>query len=41
MMIQAKTEAERALQMSEEMGYYWGKVNAEQVLEQCQRISNE
>ncbi|KAF0107787.1 MAG: hypothetical protein FD146_1418 [Anaerolineaceae bacterium] len=29
----AKAEAERALQMSQEMGYYWGKVDAEEVLE--------
>lgn len=29
---QARVEAERALQMSEEMGYYWGKVDAEEVL---------
>jgi len=28
----AKAEAERALQMSNEMGYYWGKVDAEEVL---------
>lgn len=28
----AKVEAERALRMSEEMGYYWGKVDAEEVL---------
>lgn len=27
-----KQEAERALQMSQEMGYYWGKVDAEEVL---------
>jgi tetratricopeptide (TPR) repeat protein len=29
----AKQSAERALQMSNEMGYYWGKVDAEEVLE--------
>ena len=29
---QARAEAERALQMSEAMGYYWGKVDAEEVL---------
>ena len=28
----AKMEAGRALRMSEEMGYYWGKVDAEEVL---------
>jgi tetratricopeptide (TPR) repeat protein len=28
----AKAEAERALQMSQEMGYHWGKVDAEEVL---------
>jgi hypothetical protein len=28
----AKQSAERALQMSNEMGYYWGKVDAEKVL---------
>lgn len=28
----AKESAERALQMSDEMGYYWGKVDAEEVL---------
>jgi tetratricopeptide (TPR) repeat protein len=28
----AKAEAESALQMSQEMGYYWGKVDAEEVL---------
>ncbi|HLO16097.1 MAG TPA: trypsin-like peptidase domain-containing protein [Anaerolineales bacterium] len=28
----AKQSAERALQMSNEMGYYWGKVDAEEVL---------
>jgi tetratricopeptide (TPR) repeat protein len=28
----AKQSAERALQMSSEMGYYWGKVDAEEVL---------
>ena len=34
----AKAEAERALQMSNEMGYHWGKVDAEEVL---QRIKAE
>jgi tetratricopeptide (TPR) repeat protein len=29
----AKQSAERALQMSNEIGYYWGKVDAEEVLE--------
>jgi tetratricopeptide (TPR) repeat protein len=29
----AKQSAERALQMSNEMGYYWGKVDAEEVLQ--------
>ena len=29
----AKAEAERALQMSTEMGYYWGKLDAGEVLE--------
>jgi tetratricopeptide (TPR) repeat protein len=29
---QARAEAERALQMSEAMGYYWGKVDAQEVL---------
>jgi tetratricopeptide (TPR) repeat protein len=33
----AKQSAERALQMSNEMGYYWGKVDAKEVLE---RIEN-
>jgi len=28
----AKSEAERALQMSKEMGYHWGQVDAEEVL---------
>jgi hypothetical protein len=28
----ARAEAERARQMSEEMGYYWGKVHADEVL---------
>ena len=27
-----KESSERALQMSTEMGYYWGKVDAEEVL---------
>jgi len=31
---QAKAEAERALQMSKEMGYHWGQVDAEEVLEE-------
>jgi hypothetical protein len=30
----AKVEAERALRISEEMGYYWGKVDAEEVLKE-------
>ena len=29
----AKESAERALQMSQEMGYHWGKVDAEEVLD--------
>ena len=29
----AKAEAERALQMSNEMSYHWGKVDAEEVLQ--------
>lgn len=29
---QARAEAQRALQLSEEMGYHWGKVDAEEVL---------
>ena len=33
----AKRSAERALQMSNEMGYHWGKVDAKEVLE---RIEN-
>jgi hypothetical protein len=33
---QAKAEAERSLQMSEEMGYYWGKVDAQKVLKAIQ-----
>jgi hypothetical protein len=28
----ATTEAQRALTLSEEMGYYWGKKDAEEVL---------
>jgi hypothetical protein len=28
----AQAEATRALQMSEEMGYYWGKVDAEEII---------
>ena len=28
----ARQSAERALQMSNEMGYHWGKVDAEEVL---------
>ena len=28
----ARAEATRAKQMSEEMGYYWGKVDAEEIL---------
>jgi tetratricopeptide (TPR) repeat protein len=33
----ARTEAERALRMSEEMGYYWGKVDAEEVLKEISK----
>jgi len=29
----AKQSAQRALQMSQEMGYHWGKVDGEEVLE--------
>jgi tetratricopeptide (TPR) repeat protein len=32
----AKESASRALQMSEEMGYYWGKLDAEEVLERVE-----
>ncbi len=32
----AKAEAERALQMSNEMGYHWGKVDAKEVLERIE-----
>jgi hypothetical protein len=32
----AKESAARALQMSEEMGYYWGKMDAEEVLERVE-----
>ena len=32
----AKESAARALQMSEEMGYYWGKLDAEEVLERVE-----
>jgi tetratricopeptide (TPR) repeat protein len=32
----AKAEAERAKQMSNEMGYHWGKVDAEEVLERIE-----
>ena len=31
--VKARAEAERALQMSQEMGYHWGKIDAEEVLE--------
>jgi hypothetical protein len=34
----ARQSAERALQMSNEMGYHWGKMDAEEVLE---RIKTE
>jgi len=33
----AKYEATRALQMSQEMGYHWGKVDAEEVLAEMQK----
>jgi tetratricopeptide (TPR) repeat protein len=33
----AKAEAERALQMSEEMGYYWGVADAKEVLGEIER----
>jgi tetratricopeptide (TPR) repeat protein len=32
----ARAEAQRALQMSTEMGYYWGKIDAKEVLEELQ-----
>ena len=32
----AKAEAERAMQMSKEMGYHWGQVGAEEVLEEIE-----
>ena len=32
----AKESAARALQMSEEMGYYWGKLDAEEVLKRVE-----
>lgn len=32
----SKQSAQRALQMSNEMGYYWGKVDAEEVLERIE-----
>ena len=32
----AKESAERALQMSQEMGYHWGKVDAQEVLERIE-----
>ncbi|NER53129.1 MAG: hypothetical protein F6J92_42145 [Symploca sp. SIO1A3] len=35
----AKEEAERARQMSEEMGYHWGQVDAMEVLEQVELAS--
>ncbi len=31
-MVAARAEASRAKQMSEEMGYYWGKVDAEEII---------
>ena len=34
----AKGSAQRALQMSQEMGYHWGKVDAEEVM---QRMKDE
>ncbi len=35
-MASARAEASRAKQMSEEMGYYWGKVDADEVLSKLQ-----
>lgn len=35
----ARAEAERARRMSEEMGYYWGRVDAEEVLGAVQRVT--
>jgi len=35
-MVAARAEALRAKAMSEEMGYYWGKVDAEEVLSKLQ-----
>ena len=32
----ARVEAQRALQMSTEMGYYWGKIDAEELLQELQ-----
>jgi len=32
----ARAEAQRALQMSTEMGYYWGKIDAQEVLQELQ-----
>lgn len=32
----AKAAAERALHMSKDMGYHWGKVDAEEVLEELE-----
>jgi tetratricopeptide (TPR) repeat protein len=37
----ARAEAERALKMSEEMGYYWGKVDAEEVLKEIRGQGTE
>jgi hypothetical protein len=37
----ARTEAERALRMSEEMGYYWGKVDAEEVLKEIRQQTTD
>jgi hypothetical protein len=38
-MVAARAEASRAKQMSEEMGYYWGKVDADEVMGKLQSHS--
>ncbi|MEB3356424.1 MAG: hypothetical protein VKK04_06835 [Synechococcales bacterium] len=37
---QARAEAERSLRMSDSMGYYWGKVDAKEVLEAIRATEN-
>jgi tetratricopeptide (TPR) repeat protein len=34
--VRAQAEAERALQMSQELGYYWGRIDAEEVLKEIE-----